>query len=618
MPDLTTDPTAPAAPTVLSAPTVPSAPTGEFLHEPAATDEWWRDAVIYQVYPRSWADGDGDGLGDLPGITARLDHLVDLGVDALWLSPFYVSPQHDGGYDVADYRDVDPLFGTLADADAMIGKAHALGLRVIIDLVPNHTSSEHAWFQEALAAPPRSAARARYLFRDGAGPGGSQAPNNWRSVFGGPAWSRVADGQWYLHLFDVTQPDLDWENPEVLAEIEDVMRFWMDRGADGFRVDVAHGLVKAPGLPDWEADQGMLTPGEPGHDGRPPMWDQEGVHEIYRSWRRVTDAYGATPEERSTGQGGAAAGSRGPAEASGRRITDGGHDRILVAEAWVDPVERAARYVRPDEMHQAFNFAYLTAGWTAAAQREVIERSLAANDAVGAPTTWVLSNHDVVRHSTRLGLPDAARGGHNPHGVGADDPQPDVELGLRRARAATALMLALPGAAYLYQGEELGLPEHTTLPDAVRQDPTYERSERTLLGRDGCRIPMPWEAGAPALGFNDSGRTWLPQPPSYAALAVNAQRGREGSTLELYRSLLRVRKAYGLGRASLAWLGGFGPNVVALRSGTRRGDVLILANLGAPTRLPQGEVLVTSGPLATLDGHSTLPVDTTVWIAPPS
>lgn len=593
-------------------------------HSGAPAEQWWRDAVIYQVYPRSWADGDGDGVGDLPGITARLDHLVDLGVDALWLSPFYVSPQHDAGYDVADYRDVDPLFGTLADADAMLARAHELGLRVIIDLVPNHTSSEHAWFREALAAPPGSPARARYLFREGRGPGGSSAPNNWRSVFGGPAWSRVADGQWYLHLFDATQPDLDWENPQVLAEIEDVMRFWLDRGVDGFRVDVAHGLVKAPGLPDWEADQRMLTPGDPSQDGAPPMWDQEGVHEIYRSWRRVTDAYAdvADPGADRADVGADPHADERDARADGVDAADasplpGGRDRILVAEAWVDPVERAARYVRPDEMHQAFNFAYLTAGWTAAAQREVIAASLTANDAVGAPTTWVLSNHDVVRHASRLGLPGATRSGYNPHGVGVGDPQPDAELGLRRARAATALMLALPGAAYLYQGEELGLPEHTTLPDAVRQDPAYVRSGRTEPGRDGCRIPMPWEAGAPALGFNATGRTWLPHPASYAALAVDAQRGREGSTLELYRRLLRVRREYGMGRGALSWLDGVGPDVVAFRCGTSLGDVLVLANLGATVSVPEGEVLAASGPLSTLDGHLMLPGDTTVWIAPP-
>ncbi|MEP7160180.1 MAG: glycoside hydrolase family 13 protein [Dermatophilaceae bacterium] len=563
-----------------------------------ASNAWWRHAVIYQVYPRSWSDADGDGHGDLPGIIARLPYLTDLGVDALWLSPFYVSPQHDAGYDVADYRDVDPLFGTLADADALMARAHELGLRVIIDLVPNHTSSEHAWFREALGTSPGSEARARYLFRDGRGPDGALPPNNWRSVFGGRAWSRLDDGQWYLHLFDATQPDLDWTNPQVRVEFEDILRFWLDRGVDGFRVDVAHGLVKAPGLPDWGAEQEMLSPAGEGVEAtHPPMWDQEGVHDIYRSWRRITGDY--DPDT--------------IADASGA-------ERILVAEAWVDPVERAARYVRPGEMHQAFNFAFLTAAWTAPALRAVIEESLRANDAVGAPTTWVLSNHDVVRHATRLGLPGAGEGGRNPHGVGVNDPQPDTTLGLSRARAATALMLALPGAAYVYQGEELGLPEHTTLPDDMRQDPTYVRSAHAELGRDGCRIPIPWESTGPALGFNRTGRLWLPQPASYAALAVDAQHGVAGSTLELYRRLLRVRRDLALGRASLAWLEGYGPDVVALRSGSARGPVAILANLGAqPVGLPEGELLAASGPLeANRPAGPLLPADTTAWVALPT
>ncbi|MGA9746753.1 MAG: glycoside hydrolase family 13 protein, partial [Nocardioides sp.] len=400
---------------------------------------WWHSAVVYQVYPRSFADGNGDGVGDLPGVTARLPYLSDLGVDAVWLSPYYVSPMADAGYDVADYRDIDPLFGTLGDAETLIVEAHRRGIRVIADLVPNHTSDEHVWFQAALAAAPGSPERERYLFRDGRGPAGDQPPNGWRSVFGGGAWSRVTEadgrpGQWYLHIFDPKQPDLNWANPEVHEEFLDILRFWLDRGIDGFRVDVAHGMVKAEGLPDWDQDQEMLDGANP--DGeRPPMWDQDGVHEIYREWRAVLDEY------------------------------DG---RMLVAEAWVEPASRLALYLRPDEMHQAFNFHYLGSLWAAPQIREAIETSLEANELVGAPTTWVLSNHDVVRHASRLGLPEP--GIHNHHGIGPSDPQPDEELGLHRARAASTLMLALPGSAYLYQGEELGLPEHGTLPDSFRQD----------------------------------------------------------------------------------------------------------------------------------------------------
>jgi alpha-glucosidase len=537
-------------------------------------DLWWRHAVIYQIYPRSFADGDGDGIGDLPGITSRLGHLEELGVDAVWLSPFYPSPQADAGYDVADYRAVDPIFGALHDVDALIAEAHARDIKVIVDLVPNHTSSAHAWFSAALAGGPE---RDRYIFRDGRGPGGDEPPNTWQSVFGGSAWERVIEpdgrpGQWYLHLFDVTQPDLNWDNPQVRADFVDILRFWLDRGVDGFRVDVAHGMVKQADLADWEAPNVILG-GIGDADGPPPpMWDQEGVHEIYRQWRAVLDAYPGA--------------------------------RILVAEAWVSSPERLARYVRPDEMHQAFNFGYLDAAWTAAAQRASIDASLAANAPVGATTTWVLSNHDVVRHSSRLGLPV---GTERPRGIGADDPQPDAALGLRRARAATLLMLALPGSAYLYQGEELGLPEHTTLPDAVRQDPAWFRSGHTQRGRDGCRVPLPWEADAPSYGFGPSDASWLPQPPEWAEYALDRQRGVPGSTYEMYRSALRLRHEHGLGSGVLSWLEG-PTDVLTLRNGS----VVVSTNFGAdPAEPPAGAtVVLTSEPL-TPDGR--IPADVTVW-----
>ncbi|MFJ8581282.1 glycoside hydrolase family 13 protein [Micromonospora sp. NPDC093277] len=531
---------------------------------------WWTEAVIYQVYPRSFADSNGDGIGDLPGVTARLDHLAELGVDALWLSPFYPSPQADAGYDVADYRDVDPIFGTLPDADTMIAEAKARGLRVIVDLVPNHTSSAHRWFQAALAAGAGSPERQRYVFRDGKGPQGAEPPNDWQSVFGGPAWTRLPDGQWYLHLFDSGQPDLNWDNPEVRAEFLDVLRFWLDRGVDGFRVDVAHGLIKQADLADWREPQEILS-GNEVDKPRPPMWDQDGVHEVYREWRRLLDGY--------------------PGE------------RILVAEAWVEPAERLARYVRPDEMHQAFNFEYLLAAWTAPAQYAVITRSLEATDAVGAPTTWVLSNHDVVRHASRLGLPV---GTPRPNGIGIGDPQPDAALGLRRARAATLLMLGLPGSAYLYQGEELGLPEHTTLPDETRQDPTWERSGHTERGRDGCRVPIPWEADAPSYGFGPTDASWLPQPPIWTEYALDRQRGVPGSTYELYRTALRLRREHGLGGGPLRWLSS-GDEVLTFTNA----GLTVLTNFGAaPVALPAGaEVLVASAPL---DGHA-VPTDATVW-----
>ncbi|WP_372449365.1 glycoside hydrolase family 13 protein [Cellulomonas hominis] len=566
------------------------------VHEPGPADgPWWRDAVIYQVYPRSFADGNGDGIGDLPGVTARLDHLAALGVDAVWLSPFYRSPQADAGYDVADYRDVDPLFGTLADFDALLDRAHALGLRVVVDLVPNHSSDEHVWFQQALRTPPGSPERARYLFRDGRGADGSQPPNNWDSIFGGPAWTRltpeqhgVDDGQWYLHLFDSKQPDLDWTNPEVRAEFEDVLRFWLDRGVDGFRVDVAHGMVKADGLPDWDGHVAMIdgAEGDGAADGEPigsgnqgPMFDQDGVHEIYRSWRAVLDEY------------------------------DG--DRMLVAEAWVEPLSRLARYVRPDEMHQAFNFAFLATGWDAPNLRKVIAASYAVNDSVGAPTTWVLSNHDVVRHPSRLGLPVP---GSRPNGIGHGDDQPDEVLGLRRGRAATLLMLGLPGSAYLYQGEELGLPEHTALDDDLRQDPAFFRTGGAERGRDGCRVPLPWSAAEPGFGYSPTGATWLPQPASWAAYAADAQDGVPGSTLELYRAALRLRRDELLGGGGAAWEPAYAdePDVIAVRNR----DVLVVANLGsAPVALPAGaEVLLSSGLPGDPAVGAELPGDTTAWL----
>ncbi|MBM7503300.1 alpha-amylase family glycosyl hydrolase [Agromyces aurantiacus] len=559
------------------------------------TTEWWRTAAIYQIYPRSFADANGDGMGDLAGIRSRLTDLADLGVDAIWLSPFYTSPQKDAGYDVADYCDVDPRFGTLADFDDMLAEAHRLGLKVIVDLVPNHSSDQHAWFQQALAAAPGSAERARYIFREGRGPGGDEPPNNWESVFGGSMWTRTTDpdgtpGQWYLHIFDSSQPDFDWTNEEVREEFRRVLRFWLDRGVDGFRVDVAHGMIKADGLPDWTppaeggsmggASHALIEEGVPLEpeihdqgDGA-PFWGQDGVHEIYRDWRALLDEY--------------------PGE------------RILAAEAWVDPLPRVAKWVRPDEMHQAFNFAYLETPWDAAALRRVIDASIEAFGAVGAPSTWVLSNHDVVRHASRLALTTENLQGH---GIGPKTPGlPDPVVGLRRARAATALMLALPGSAYVYQGEELGLPEAIDLPDDARQDPTWFRTNGERYGRDGCRVPLPWEADCPSYGFGPTDAAWLPQPASWAEFARDRQRGVAGSTLELYRAALRGRRSHALATGAVEWVEPSGADgVLAFRNG----DVLVVANTGSSdVPLPEGEVLLASAELA--DG--VLPADTTAWL----
>lgn len=580
----------------LRSPALPTAPT-----VPTTGREWWRHSVIYQVYPRSFASSHGP-LGDLAGITSRLEHLVDLGVDALWLSPFYSSPQKDGGYDVSDYRDVDPRFGTLADAETLIARAHELGLRVIIDIVPNHTSDQHVWFQAALAAGPGSPERDRYWFRSS-----PQLPNNWRSIFGGPAWTRVGDRpdsagtpreqdeQWYLNLFDSSQPDLNWNNPDVHAEFLDILRFWLDRGVDGFRVDVAHGLVKDPALPDWAGGFSMIegapTPNLPTQP-RPvaPMFDQPGVHVIYRNWHELLATYPG--------------------------------DRALVAEAWVGPAAQLAKYLRADEMQQAFNFSFLASEWKPANLRGAIVDSLAANNLVGAPTTWVLSNHDVVRHASRLGLAFTGKG---ENGIGIGDAQPDNVLGLRRAKAATLLSLGLPGSAYLYQGEELGLPEHSLLPDSLREDPAFFRTNGAEKGRDGCRVPLPWEADAPAFGFSPDGTAWLPQPDAWRELAADRQRGQADSTLEFYKAALKLRRELDLGMGTLEWDKDFaGLPVLAFRNraalpanapaATRaRPDVRVITTFTEAVTVPPGwEVALASSPLM----GGLISTDTTAWLLP--
>jgi alpha-glucosidase len=482
----------------------------------SVNDDWWRNAVVYQVYPRSFADGNGDGVGDLPGARERLPYLAWLGVDAIWLSPFYTSPLHDGGYDVADYRDVDPRFGTLHDFDLLVRDAHELGIRVIVDIVPNHSSNEHPWFREGR--------RDWYIFRD--------RPNDWESVFGGPAWTQVEDGQWYLHLFDPTQPDLNWENPAVRAEFRDILRFWLDRGVDGFRIDVAHGMIKADGLPDAGTNDGRQI--EMLGRGRLPYFDQDGVHQIYREWRPILDEYGA----------------------------------IGVAEAWVESSQRLARYIGPDELHQAFNFDFLLADFDAKSFRAVIDKSLAEADLVGAPTTWVLSNHDKHRHVTRYGS-------------------------LGRAKAATLLMLALPGSAYLYNGEELGLDEVLDLPDELREDPAFKRTGES---RDGCRVPIPWTEDAWT-------RPWLPIPARWMAITADKQEADPDSTLNFYREALRLRhELSGL----LVWCEA--PDGVLH---FRRGRHHVLVNISEQDTPITGKVLLASGPL----NAGALPPDTALWSA---
>jgi len=554
-------------------------------------EPWWRDAVIYQIYIRSFADGNGDGLGDIAGIRSRLRHLAELGVDALWINPWYPSPMADAGYDVSDYRAVEPRFGTLADAEALLSEAHEAGLRVLLDIVPNHSSDQHPWFVEALAAGPGSPARERYLFRPGRGADGSEPPNTWQSVFGGSAWQRVTEpdgspGEWYLHLFAPEQPDLNWEHPDVVSDFEKTLRFWFDRGVDGFRIDVAHSLVKEPGLPDAPDLEWPRKPVEV--DGelkraewRPhPFWDRDEVHEIYRAWRVLADSYD--------------------------------DPKVFVAEAWVDEPERLARYLRPDELHTAFNFTYLQAPWDAGYLRQVIDETLEEHRAVDAAATWVLSNHDVARHVSRYARERTSPGSSVMDLLGLPA---DLDLGRRRARAAVLLTLGLPGSAYVYQGEELGLEEVEDLPEDALADPTWERSGHTDRGRDGCRVPLPWSGDAPPYGFSPDGATappWLPQPSTWGPLSVEAQTGDEGSMLELYRAALhRRRRSAALGDGELTWLD-LPEGVLGF---TREPGFACIVNVTAdPVPLPEGyDVALASGPLT--DGL--LPAATSVWLARP-
>lgn len=532
-------------------------------------EQWWRTAVIYEVYPRSFADADGDGVGDLEGVRRRLPYLRDLGVDALWFTPWYASPMADGGYDVADYRAIDPTFGTLADAELLIKEAFALGIRTVVDVVPNHVSSAHAWFVEALAAQPGDPARARFWFHPGKGADGSQIPTHWVSNFGGQAWTRTTlpdgtPGEWYLHLFTPEQPDLNWDHPQVRAEHEDVLRFWFDRGVAGVRVDSAALLVKDPALPEMPADA---------HPGRHPHEDRDALHDVYRAWRAVADAY--VPP------------------------------RVLIGEVWLADTARFARYLRPDELHTAFNFDLMTRPWDAAELRGSIERTLAAHREVGAPATWVLSNHDVTRPVTRYGRADTSFA----FATKRFGTPTDRALGLRRARAASLLVAALPGCLYVYQGDELGLPEVEDLPAGARQDPMHERSGGVDPGRDGCRVPLPWSGQVPPFGFSpDGATTWLPQPEDWAALTVEAQLADPDSTLALYRRTFAVRRAErDLHDAPLAWLAS-GPDVLAFA----RGGVTCVVNLGPePVELPpHQDVLLLSGPLEA----GRLPRDTAGWL----
>ncbi len=543
------------------------------MRHDATNQPWWENAIVYQVYIRSFADGNGDGVGDLIGLRQRLPYLGDLGVDAIWITPWYSTPGVDGGYDVSDYCDINPEYGTLADADAVIAEAHRLGIRVLADLVPNHTSDQHPWFQHAVAVDEADPARDRYWFRPGRGDHADLPPNNWQSLFGGSAWTRLTpDGpDWYLHLFAAGQPDLNWASPAVATEFERVLRFWFDRGIDGFRIDVAHGLTKDPELPD------LVISDDRAHSGGArlghPHWDRDETINIYRQWRTVANSYDPP--------------------------------KVFVAEAWVGGIDRLRRYLGSDALHSAFNFGLLSCPWEAAALRREITDHLDGLEGV-APATWVLSNHDVIRHVTRYGRKSTSlESAQLQYGEPVD-----LDLGRRRARAAALLTLALPGSTYIYQGDELGLAEVEHLPTAARQDPSTSNAP----GRDGCRIPLPWAAdGTPTHGFGGTGPGWLPSPPDWAALSVAAQSGDPSSSLTLYRTALALRhklRSSG-GQPDLQWFD-VGPKVLAFRSGA----LGCVVNFGRePVRLcAHADVVLTS------DSGDSLMVgtDTTTWVHLPA
>ncbi|WP_396126386.1 glycoside hydrolase family 13 protein [Cellulomonas sp. NS3] len=548
-------------------------PSGRATPDP----RWWRDAVIYQVYPRSFADGDGDGTGDLAGVRSRLPYLRDLGVDAIWCTPWYRSPLADGGYDVADYRAIDPRFGTLAEAEQLVAEALDLGIRTIVDIVPNHVSHEHPWFTAALAAGPGSPERSRFWFRPGRGQDGEQRPTDWVSSFGGTTWTRTTDpdgtpGEWYLHLFSPEQPDLNWDHPDVRAEHEDVLRFWFDRGVAGIRIDSAALLVKDPALPE--------VPDDPG-PGEHPHTDRDELHDIYRSWRAVADGYDPP--------------------------------RVLVGEVWLPDRERFARYLRPDEMHTAFNFDFMARPWDAARLRESIEATLAAHRLVGAPATWVLSNHDVTRPVTRYGRADTSFA----FATKRFGTPTDLALGRRRARAAALVTAALPGSLYLYQGDELGLPEVEDLPGELLEDPMHARSGGVDPGRDGCRVPLPWSGDAPPFGFTTAGTSWLPQPAGWAGLTVERQTADPSSMLSLYRAALALRRQErAFADGDLRWLddAGLGPHVLAFLRGE---GVACLANLGQePVPLPRGSTVLLASDAAVARDRL-LTCDAAAWLRLP-
>ena len=499
---------------------------------------WWREAVVYQVYPRSFLDTNGDGIGDLPGIERRLDHLSWLGIDAVWISPFYRSPMADFGYDVSDYCDVDPLFGTLADADRLIAAAHERGIRVLVDWVPNHTSNRHPWFLESRSSRS-SPKRDWYHWRDGHG---DAPPNNWRAAFGGPAWTLdETTGQWYLHLFLPQQPDLNWSNPEVVEAMHRVLRFWLDRGVDGFRIDVVHCIGKDPAFPDQPAELGEID--------RVGIQNEPTAHQLIRGFRRLVDGY--------------------PGE------------RTMVGEVNLGDLPAIASfYGHGDELHMVFNFLPLHAPWTKAAWQDMIER-VGGELPAGAWPTWVLSNHDVSRVRTRLGMEQAAR-------------------------AAAVVLTTQRGTPFVYQGDELGLRD-AIVPNERRVDPG---------GRDGCRAPLPWEPGH-CHGWPAA--PWLPWPPDSDSRDATSQRANRRSMLHLYRDLLAARRASPALRRGTVRLRDAPEHVLAYERASGEDRRLVLVNFGdQPVDVPLSEPWRVEVASAEQSGAGSLPPHGAALLQPPA
>jgi alpha-glucosidase len=557
------------------------------------TRPWWTEAVIYQLYVRSFADGGADGIGDLAGIRHRLDYLAKLGVDGIWLNPCYPSPQHDHGYDVADYFNIEPDYGDLAEFDRLVASAKALGIKILMDVVPNHCSWDHAWFKEALLAGRGSAARERFYFAEGKGVDASEPPNNWRAIFGGSAWSRVSEpdgtpGQWYLHVFTPQQPDLNWDHPDVPDMFDRMLRFWFDRGVEGFRADAVTVLGKAEGLPDTVVPDDAPEVGwvNPEFNYRP-----EGMG-AWSRWRSVVDAYNV----------------------------ENNREVFVIAEAYTPTTELMKQYINKDRFHQGFAFNLMLAQWDAGMVRNAVRDVLTSLLPNGLTPAWTLNNHDAHRAVTRYGRADAKdltayTGGNLNNSTAAVN----VEIGTRRARAAVALELALPGSVYLYMGEELGLNEVLDIPDEDRQDPIWIRTEGREVGRDGCRVPIPWKT-APAgnHGFSasdDADRAWLPQPDGWGSLSVEAQERSAHSTLAMYRQALALRRRF---FASAEF-----ETLLVLEDdhelvGFERGGYLVVMNTGATPRHLDEALL--NGRIAVFASGGTkgemVPPDATVWFGP--